>query len=148
MAIPRAYHGAPQTVMCLQCVHCHPSATPPEDAWREKACADHHQTRQCGWDRRHAIEYIQATDKQIRVVCTLFPKWEEYWSSHFCGQFELMDNERSVSAHEFIHGTWVEQHRDRLTADNKKLRKELKATRERSASRLKRLRQTEGDKTK
>jgi len=136
----RTYSGGAQSVICLQCAHSRLSE-PPAGNWREVPCADHLAERQCEWDWRHAREYVRAANRAIKIRCTLFPEWKEYWSNHFCGQFEPNALPTIESADQYLNGTWRDQVRERLEADNKKLQKELKIARQRSATRLKRLQQ-------
>src|SRR5215472_16304373 len=105
---PRNHRGASwYEVGCLQCAHC--KLKPPGPDWQKTACPDHHATRQCDFDGRHAIEYIRKTKRNIPIICTLYPEWREYHSGHYCGQFEANNPSCLKSLQSYLWGTGEER---------------------------------------
>ena len=110
----------------------------------------------CGnrWNAYTAARYVKCHKRFLVGFCHLNPKPEAVRCEGVCAKIELAFNANWVTPpkadehlwdwartamQEHIHGDYREQERDRLSEENKKLKAALKASRERSASRLAKL---------
>lgn len=122
----------------------------------------HRESNTCGyrcgreWDNHTAGFYIRRHREYLSGYCRLYPEPLTVRCNHVCGQIKLVDYVagtwprqpgRSESLVEWsatlmqkhIDGDRKDQEIEYLEKDVARLKKELKASRERSASRLKRL---------
>jgi hypothetical protein len=143
---------------CLMCRYYRPIEPVEHREQRETGACERH----CGknWSQITAIRYVKDHRKYLDGDCLLHPQSTKHRCNDVCGQIVLVDYvtgpawgieqpdkdnlfEWAASQMQtLLDGTWRETRAKQLEDDNKRLRKQLKTARERSASRLERLRKT------
>ena len=120
---------------CLLCRYFEP--VPPKD-WKQGMSEE---WREENFDIHTAGRIIKATGDHIEGDCAFNPAHVRVWTSHSCGQFQAIYSPRPfMSLHDFIYGSESDRYRE----ENMRLRRQLKAARERSAKRMLRIQWLEG----
>jgi hypothetical protein len=148
---------------CLICRYYQPAEPPQHKADREAGQCQ----SACGkkWNQFTAINYVKSHGS-LDGWCRLHPEAKRYAYNHVCGDisvcsyflnsgwgvepFEARDNLFEWAQEALgtvLHGTWNRQRSEELVEQNTELRRQLKRTREISASRLKRLQKIENKPT-